>query len=185
VQVRWKEDVLRWHPGQQWIWEPGGFGVFDPGINALSIVTRILPRELVLREATLYVPSDVQTPIAAELDCAICSGTPSQADVVAGARSPAVVVVEHVGFRIILPKGRWQRSPKIGRTLGPLCARCRQSPVDLSSRTNPRGPAPWSGWAPSAGAPRRAPLRSVARVNTRVQRSPVPAPVHREARSPR
>ena len=40
-------------------------GVFDPGINALSIVTRILPRELVLREATLIVPSDVQTPIAA------------------------------------------------------------------------------------------------------------------------
>lgn len=30
VQVRWKEDVRRWHPGQQWIWEPGGLGVFDP-----------------------------------------------------------------------------------------------------------------------------------------------------------
>ncbi len=40
VEVRWKEDVRRWHPGQQWIWEPGGLGVFDPGINALSIVTR-------------------------------------------------------------------------------------------------------------------------------------------------
>ena len=34
----------RWHPGQEWIWQAGGFGVFDPGINALSIVTRILPR---------------------------------------------------------------------------------------------------------------------------------------------
>ncbi|ONR62526.1 galactose 1-dehydrogenase, partial [Burkholderia cenocepacia] len=80
VQVRWKEDVRRWHPGQQWIWEPGGLGVFDPGINALSIVTRILPRELVLREATLIVPSDVQTPIAAELDCADTDGVPVRAE---------------------------------------------------------------------------------------------------------
>ncbi len=43
VSVTWKEDVRHWHPGQQWIWEPGGLGVFDPGINALSIVTHILP----------------------------------------------------------------------------------------------------------------------------------------------
>ena len=41
--VTWKEDVRRWHPGQEWIWQAGGFGVFDPGINALSIVTRIMP----------------------------------------------------------------------------------------------------------------------------------------------
>ncbi len=46
VQVTWKEDVRHWHPGQEWIWEPGGLGVFDPGINALSIVTRILPHPL-------------------------------------------------------------------------------------------------------------------------------------------
>jgi D-galactose 1-dehydrogenase len=39
LHVTWKEDVRRWHPGQAWIWEPGGLGVFDPGINALSIVT--------------------------------------------------------------------------------------------------------------------------------------------------
>jgi D-galactose 1-dehydrogenase len=39
----WKEDVRRWHPGQAWIWEAGGFGVFDPFINCLSIVTHILP----------------------------------------------------------------------------------------------------------------------------------------------
>lgn len=32
--VTWKEDVHRWHPGQRWIWAPGGFGVFDPGIRA-------------------------------------------------------------------------------------------------------------------------------------------------------
>jgi predicted dehydrogenase len=37
VRIVWKEDVHVWHPGQEWIWAPGGFGVFDPGINALSI----------------------------------------------------------------------------------------------------------------------------------------------------
>ncbi|KVL85918.1 Gfo/Idh/MocA family protein [Burkholderia stagnalis] len=80
VQVRWKEDVRRWHPGQQWIWEPGGLGVFDPGINALSIVTQILPRELVLASARLFVPRDVQTPIAAELDCVDTGGVPVRAE---------------------------------------------------------------------------------------------------------
>jgi L-arabinose 1- dehydrogenase len=79
VHVRWKEDVRRWHPGQQWIWEPGGLGVFDPGINALSIVTRILPTEVLLREASLYVPADCATPIAAELDCADADGVPVRA----------------------------------------------------------------------------------------------------------
>jgi L-arabinose 1-dehydrogenase len=79
VEVRWREDVRRWHPGQQWIWEPGGLGVFDPGINALSIVTRILPREFALREATLTIPSDTSTPIAAELDCVDTGGAPVRA----------------------------------------------------------------------------------------------------------
>lgn len=80
VDVRWKEDVRRWHPKQAWIWEPGGLGVFDPGINALSIVTRILPRELILRDATLAVPANVQTPIAAELDFTDEAGVPVRAE---------------------------------------------------------------------------------------------------------
>lgn len=67
VEIVWKEDVRVWHPGQTWIWQPGGMGVFDPGINALSIATRILPDAFFLREATLQVPSNCQTPIAAEL----------------------------------------------------------------------------------------------------------------------
>jgi len=79
VEVRWKEDVRRWHPGQQWIWEPGGLGVFDPGINALSIVTRILPHEVALRGATLTMPSDTSTPIAAQLDCIATNGAPVRA----------------------------------------------------------------------------------------------------------
>jgi D-galactose 1-dehydrogenase len=68
LAIDWREDVRKWHPGQQWIWEPGGFGVFDPGINALSIATRILPMPLFVREAHLLVPANCQTPIAARLD---------------------------------------------------------------------------------------------------------------------
>ncbi len=67
LQVTWKEDVRRWHPGQEWIWEPGGMGVFDPGINALSIVTEILPVNIHLTSAILETPSNRQTPIAAQL----------------------------------------------------------------------------------------------------------------------
>ncbi|HEX8483624.1 MAG TPA: Gfo/Idh/MocA family oxidoreductase [Allosphingosinicella sp.] len=65
--ISWHEDVRKWHPGQEWIWAPGGFGVFDPGINALSIATRILPSRLLVREATLSFPENRQTPIAATI----------------------------------------------------------------------------------------------------------------------
>ena len=67
MEIVWHEDVNKWHPGQQWIWEAGGFGVFDPGINALSIATRIFPGGLFVRSAELLVPENAQTPIAAEI----------------------------------------------------------------------------------------------------------------------
>jgi len=67
MRVTWHEDVHKWHPGQKWIWEAGGFGVFDPGINAFSIVTRIFPGALFVKEADLSVPENAQTPIAAEI----------------------------------------------------------------------------------------------------------------------
>jgi len=65
--VNWKEDVRVWHPGQKWIWRAGGLGVFDPGINALSILTRIIPSALALKEAELSFPANCETPIAAQL----------------------------------------------------------------------------------------------------------------------
>ncbi|HEX8594920.1 MAG TPA: Gfo/Idh/MocA family oxidoreductase [Pseudomonas sp.] len=67
VQIDWKEDVRKWHPGQAWIWQPGGLGVFDPGINALSIVTHLLPLPLFVQSAGLRVPGNCQSPIAASL----------------------------------------------------------------------------------------------------------------------
>src|SRR4051812_8233584 len=67
LHVEWKEDVKRWHPGQEWIWAPGGFGVFDPTINALSILTKILPAPLFVTTAELITPSNRQTPIAGKV----------------------------------------------------------------------------------------------------------------------
>lgn len=67
LSITWKEDVRRWHPDQDWIWEPGGMGVFDPGINALSILTEILPFRVHLSGATLEFPENRATPIAAKL----------------------------------------------------------------------------------------------------------------------
>jgi D-galactose 1-dehydrogenase len=67
AHITWREDVRKWHPGQDWVFEPGGMGVFDPGINALSILTDILPAPVHLTRATLTFPENRQTPIAAEL----------------------------------------------------------------------------------------------------------------------
>ncbi len=65
--ITWKEDVHHWHPGQLWIWQAGGLGVFDPGINALSVLTEVLPDEAVVHEAILEFPENQQAPIAARL----------------------------------------------------------------------------------------------------------------------
>jgi predicted dehydrogenase len=67
MQISWHEDVHKWHPGQQWVFEPGGFGVFDPGINAFSIATRVFPGALFVRDAVLSFPQNARAPIAAEL----------------------------------------------------------------------------------------------------------------------
>jgi len=67
MRIAWREDVRKWHPGQQWIWQAGGFGVFDPGINAFSIASRIVPGALLVSDAELMFPANRQMPIAAEL----------------------------------------------------------------------------------------------------------------------
>jgi D-galactose 1-dehydrogenase len=67
AHITWREDVRHWHPGQDWVFEPGGMGVFDPGINALSILTAILPAPVHLTAAELEFPANRQTPIAARL----------------------------------------------------------------------------------------------------------------------
>ena len=68
LTITWHENVRQWHPGQDWIFEPGGLGVFDPGINALSILTEILPVPVHVREAKLAFPENRQAPIAARCE---------------------------------------------------------------------------------------------------------------------
>jgi len=67
ARIVWKEDVRTWHPGQSWIFQAGGFGVFDPGINAISVLTKILPEPVFVESAEHFVPENCQAPIAANL----------------------------------------------------------------------------------------------------------------------
>jgi D-galactose 1-dehydrogenase len=109
MRILWREDVRKWHPGQAWIWEPGGFGVFDPGINALSIASRIVPGTLFVRSATLSVPSNRQMPIAASLDLA---GPAADGDMTAefdwrheGGEAWTIEIVTEAGEHMILSDG--------------------------------------------------------------------------------
>ena len=80
MHINWKEDVRVWHPGQSWIFEPGGLGVFDPGINALSILTRILPQPLFVTAAELCFPANREAPIAARVSLADAAELPITAE---------------------------------------------------------------------------------------------------------
>jgi D-galactose 1-dehydrogenase len=57
----------------------GLLGVFDPGINALSIVTEILPAGIFLNRATREFPANRDAPIAAELHFQSADGMPVHA----------------------------------------------------------------------------------------------------------
>jgi D-galactose 1-dehydrogenase len=67
-RIVWREDYRVWHPGQDWIWTHAGMGVFDPGINALSILTHLLPGPWTVQAATLETPSDAESPVRVDLD---------------------------------------------------------------------------------------------------------------------
>lgn len=74
--ISWREDIRVWHPGQEWILGPGGFGVFDPGINALSIATAILPQDLIVDSGTIAVPANRASPIAAQIMMRLTNDAP-------------------------------------------------------------------------------------------------------------
>jgi D-galactose 1-dehydrogenase len=108
ASITWREDVRVWHPGQRWIWQAGGLGVFDPGINALSILTRIMPGGgIILREAELSYPANCETPIAARLLLSDSRGTPIRVDLDFLQTGPPCwdIVVETPAGRLVLSKG--------------------------------------------------------------------------------
>ncbi|WP_210490007.1 Gfo/Idh/MocA family protein [Microvirga antarctica] len=109
LRITWKEDVRHWHPGQEWIWQAGGFGVFDPGINALSILSRIAPDPIFVRQATLEFPSNRDAPIAAALTF---SSSRADADLQAvfdwretGTQIWDIEIETVAGTRLLLTKG--------------------------------------------------------------------------------
>jgi predicted dehydrogenase len=74
ARVTWAEDVRDWHPGQAWLREAGGFGVFDAGINALSILTRLIPEPIFARSARFHVPGNWAVPVSAEVELETARG---------------------------------------------------------------------------------------------------------------
>ena len=64
--IEWRENPEKWHPGQDWLWRAGGYGVFDPGINALSILTEISRENWRVSESSLRIPPNAQAPDAAD-----------------------------------------------------------------------------------------------------------------------
>ncbi|OYU33867.1 Gfo/Idh/MocA family oxidoreductase [Novosphingobium sp. PASSN1] len=107
VTITWKEDVRHWHPGQDWIWQPGGFGVFDPGINALSILTEVMGAAVRLRDAELQIPSNRQAPIAARLRMQTASEVPIVAEFDFRQTGPQTwdIVIEGRGGTLVLSQG--------------------------------------------------------------------------------
>ena len=110
VAITWKEDVRRWHPGQDWIFAAGGFGVFDPGINALSILTNILPAPVFVGAADLHVPANRDTPIAATLEMRAAPGSrigrvTADFDFLQQGEQTWAIVIESDGGRLDLTHG--------------------------------------------------------------------------------
>lgn len=107
VRIEWKEDVRVWHPGQGWIFEAGGLGVFDPGINALSILTRILPEPVFVTAAELAFPANREAPIAARLSLSDSAGLPISAEFDFRQTGPQIwdIVVETDGGTLKLSSG--------------------------------------------------------------------------------
>jgi D-galactose 1-dehydrogenase len=153
LAVSWKEDVRRWHPGQQWIWEAGGLGVFDPGINALSILSSILPDAVQVASATLSFPENCAMPIAANLTFAHPHGADVTADfdfrqqgdqswTIMAETDGGVLLLEHGGANLtidgVLQAGaRDEANPLVGeypRLYAKMAALVRAGGIDMDLR---------------------------------------------------
>jgi D-galactose 1-dehydrogenase len=67
IRIKWLEDVKRWHSEQDWIWEPKGLGVFDAGINAISILTQVVPSPVIVTDSEMWSLPGAHSPIAARI----------------------------------------------------------------------------------------------------------------------
>jgi D-galactose 1-dehydrogenase len=127
LDIQWREDVRHWHPGQNWVWLPGGFGVFDPGINALSILTKVMPEPIFLASAHLSYPENRDTPIAASLAFKLASGREADLQAEFDWRQTGEQIWD---ITIVLADGRVLKLMKAVRSL--------KSTVRLSPKYRPR-----------------------------------------------
>ncbi|WP_336945022.1 Gfo/Idh/MocA family oxidoreductase [Asaia sp. HN010] len=67
VTIAWKENAEKWHPGADWLWRAGALGVFDAGINALSILCALSTETLLYDTALLSFYRDQQAPFQVKL----------------------------------------------------------------------------------------------------------------------
>ena len=131
-----------WHPGQAWILEPGGLGVFDPGINALSILTRILPQPLFVTAADLAFPANRDAPIAAQPCAQRCRrGCRSQPNSTSSrpARRAGTSIVDTDGGPVTLSMGGARLAGR-GQAAG-RCRGRRISPGSIAASANSPRPA--------------------------------------------
>ena len=93
--------------GQAWIWEPAGFGVFDPGINALSILTAILPGAFRVEAATLVYPRTARPRSRPGCACRGAAGYPVAVELDWLQQGPQTwdIVVETDAGRLTLAQG--------------------------------------------------------------------------------
>lgn len=108
ITIHWKENVRQWHPGQAWIFEPGGMGVFDPGINSLSILTRILKDSVMVKGADLHIPVNCDAPIQVEMDMQTEAGFSIRAEydfLQTGVQTWSIYVESVAGEKLTLSMG--------------------------------------------------------------------------------
>jgi D-galactose 1-dehydrogenase len=58
IKIDWEEDFYRYHPGQYWVTRTVAGGIFDPLVNALSIVEKVLGTTVKLVRGEAQVPSN-------------------------------------------------------------------------------------------------------------------------------
>ena len=73
-RVDWNEDFRKYHPDQSWIWESVGLGVFDMGINALSVLSRLFANPPFVRAAELRIAENHAAPLSAVLQFGLLDG---------------------------------------------------------------------------------------------------------------
>ena len=139
VTIDWREDIRRWHPGQDWILDAGGFGVFDPGINALSIATQILPGGWTVDDAEMRVPEGRMSPLAADLRLSCDGALGAGAGAGAGGRVPVTAAFD------FLHEGPQQWDIVVDTDGGRLTLRMGGSVLEVDGRVSEAPDAEYAG----------------------------------------